>query len=524
MEEERDGECELLLENSSETDSASLPRSRQHHAHPPLPGRSWWQVWRPVVGLCLTMAFIHCQPSEPYLTKYLRQDKNISEADLDSTVWPADTYAALVLLLPLGLAAEHFGCVPVILFGLCCRHVTRVLLLWGEGVGMMTLMQVTYAAATSSNAIIYAATYIAVEKKHYPRATAAVFSCGHVGNVVGSGIGELLVDVGKVQLKTLFYVSWMFTTFGTLAFVLLYAPAAPALAPAPAPAPRLTPTNRTLEIDSLTAIVLKGGGFRQLWKEMKVLYSSVRVRAWSAWWVFGYSQYYVIGNYYQNQFQNIDADAALGAAEIAIELSAVAGSMVPVLLSACFCFCCCSGGGGDGGGGGSDGGVGDGGAGGHHQPVLDCQINGGDNGAPIDAVAAVAVTPAVGRGRGRGRGGKSVIDIVAIACTTAAVGTVYLLSTKLQSSIYYSIFFNACGFGLNSAMFAYGSMVIAECISSPRHLLVFTANTFMALCLCSIVVSVGSLKGLSTDGYFVLAAGQEYAVALLATLSLLPFY
>lgn len=98
-----------------------------------------------------TQAFIHCQPSEPYLTKYLRQDKNISEADLDSKVWPADTYAALLFLLPFGLAAEHFGCIPVVIFGLLCRQATRVLLLWGEGVGMMVLMQVTYAAATGSN-------------------------------------------------------------------------------------------------------------------------------------------------------------------------------------------------------------------------------------------------------------------------------------------------------------------------------------------------------------------------------------
>jgi len=61
-------------------------------------------------------------------------------------------------------------------------------------------------------------------------------------------------------------------------------------------------------------------------------------------------------------------------------------------------------------------------------------------------------------------------------------------------------------------------LAIADCIPSPRHLLVFTANTFAALCLSTIIVSAGSVTDLSTDGYFLAAAGQEFAVALLALL------
>lgn len=60
--------------------------------------------------------------------------------------------------------------------------------------------------------------------------------------------------------------------------------------------------------------------------------------------------------------------------------------------------------------------------------------------------------------------------------------------------------------------------VIAECAPSPHHLLVFTANTFAALCVSTVVVSAGAAQKLSTDGFFVVAAGQEYAVALFATL------
>ena len=298
-----------------------------------------------------------------------------------------------------------------------------MLLLWGDGVGTMVLMQVAYAAATGANAIIYAATYTAVEKRQYPKATAAVFSCGHIGNVVGSGIGELLIDVGKVPLKTLFYFSWAFTTAGLAAFVLLYtrAPEPPPPSPPPPPPPLawssspLSPSPstaaRTPGPGSMAAVAMQNG-MGQLWRELKVLYRVPRVRGWSAWWVLGYSQYYVIGNYYQNQFQNIDPTAPLGAAEIGIELSAVVGSVAPVVLLAC----------------------------------RGCTRSGsrGPNGA-VGAVADVGV--------------KRVAEIAVVAASTAGLGTVYLLSTKLQSSISFSIFFNAVAFGVHSGLFAYASMV-----------------------------------------------------------------
>ena len=37
------------------------------------------------------------------------------------------------------------------------------------------------------------------------------------------------------------------------------------------------------------------------------------------WWVLGYSANYIIGNYFQNQFSDVDPDAKLGAAAIGME-------------------------------------------------------------------------------------------------------------------------------------------------------------------------------------------------------------
>jgi len=97
--------------------------------------------------------------------------KDISEADLDTYVWPSDTYASLVFLLPLGAVAEVVGYRAVIFAGLICRQLTRVVLIYGEGLHLMVLMQVTYAAASGANTIIYALVYTLVGRDEFARST-----------------------------------------------------------------------------------------------------------------------------------------------------------------------------------------------------------------------------------------------------------------------------------------------------------------------------------------------------------------
>jgi len=99
-----------------------------------------------LVRLCLVGFFVNCQPSEPFLTRYLIEEKGLTEAQLDNEVWPVDTYAMLLFLLPMGLFAELWSYRGVIVGGVLCRQVTRVLLLFGEGLRAMQVMQ-AYASS-----------------------------------------------------------------------------------------------------------------------------------------------------------------------------------------------------------------------------------------------------------------------------------------------------------------------------------------------------------------------------------------
>ena len=144
-----------------------------------------------LAALAAVSFLINCQPSEPFLSQYLVEDKNLTTAQLDSRVWPVDTYGAFLFMLPAGVLAESIGYRRVILLGLLCREATRLLLLFGEGVPAMAFMQLTYAAATCVNTVYWAYVYMALPPSCFGRGTAVVMSAWHGGNVLGSLVGQV---------------------------------------------------------------------------------------------------------------------------------------------------------------------------------------------------------------------------------------------------------------------------------------------------------------------------------------------
>ncbi len=172
-----------------------------------------------VLALVLSMPgfFFNFQPSEPFLTRFLLESKNLTSSQLDLLVWPADVYASLAFQLPVGLCAEVVGYLPTIFVGLLFREATRVILIWGTGVGAMVAMQVTYAAGHAVNAIFFSLPFVFLPPSDEARATAVAMQHGmyHLGNLLGSGLAQILVSTGAVvDLTVLFYISWAATTTG----------------------------------------------------------------------------------------------------------------------------------------------------------------------------------------------------------------------------------------------------------------------------------------------------------------------
>lgn len=265
--------------------------------------------WAYIFAVCSLGFFVNCQPSEPYLTIYLEDVKNITDQNLEQYVWPADTYSTFVALPLVGVLAEVFGYRAVIAGGLACREVTRLLLIFGQGVGFMVATQVTYAAATSVNVIYFAYVYTVFEKVDYQRATACIHAAYHFGNALGSGAGQLLVTYAHWPLLHLFYFSFAMTTVGALCFVFVL------------------PKPRHPAPPSLARMFMEDGP-RLAWRQLRDLYNA-RVLQWTLWWLLGFSMQQIISNYYAIQFTERDKNGAYGLVELAMELGASVGSLAP---------------------------------------------------------------------------------------------------------------------------------------------------------------------------------------------------
>jgi MFS family permease len=267
-----------------------------------------------IIGLCSLGFFVSCQPSEPYLTQYLRTDKNITEDQLDNTVWPYDTYGFFVFLLPAGILAELVGYRGVILLGLVCREATRVVLLYAQGVTWMATMQLTYALASATNQVYFAFVYMIMEPDTYQSSTSYVRASYCIGDFVGSITGQLLVKYTAVRshLQVLFYISWACTTLGLASFV-WFVPHPTKKAPA-----------------SLSQIMLTKGTCGVV-NEIIVLYSKPRMKILLLWWLVAFSSNNIFGNYFQNLLLDLNPDADFGVVEALMGLFGAFGAMLLTL-------------------------------------------------------------------------------------------------------------------------------------------------------------------------------------------------
>eukprot|EP00466_Bigelowiella_natans_P008650 jgi/Bigna1/145350/aug1.98_g20058 len=147
---------------------------------------------RVLLGLCLVGFFVNCQPSEPFLTRFLIENKGLTEKQLDNTMFryvdsqvfrDYGSECAGIILQFSKFSLRRYR--RVVLVGLLCREATRVILIFANGVFMMAVMQLTYAAATCANTVYYAYAYQVVAPSKFVRTTGYMRAAYHGGNVAG---------------------------------------------------------------------------------------------------------------------------------------------------------------------------------------------------------------------------------------------------------------------------------------------------------------------------------------------------
>lgn len=291
----------------------------QHNSDVEVTDEQLWDGWMWRV-FCISVVgwWVNCQPSEPYLTKYMEEVKGLTDDEINLRVWPTNTACMLAFYIPAGLLAERIGYWRVILLGLCFREATRMLLIWGQGINNMIAMQVTYSGAMACTTALYTSVLLVVPKARAAHASACVYFMYHFGNVIGSAVGEGVYTATE-NLTLLFYISWACTSVGTIWFFVMF--------------PKLPPKKPI----SFRSFFQNFSGRSCLDKvengTSQLVSFSDPVKIWAVAAVFSFGATVIWGNYYQMAFYVIDEAAKFGILEMCLEACNALGSVTPLLIA-----------------------------------------------------------------------------------------------------------------------------------------------------------------------------------------------
>lgn len=154
----------------------------------------------------LDISSTHCKETRCY--------KHFTEDQVNNDIYPWSTYAYLPFLFTLGPFAEIFSYRAAILFGILGRVLTRVLLLYGESLTAMQLMQVAYSLGSAAEDVFSAYVYYVVPLETYQDATSVIKAAQLVASVLAGILGDALVVKAHASLKTLMWISASFVWTG----------------------------------------------------------------------------------------------------------------------------------------------------------------------------------------------------------------------------------------------------------------------------------------------------------------------
>lgn len=118
---------------------------------------------------------------------------------ITNEILPVWTYSYLVLLLPVFILTDYVRYKPVIVLQGMSFIVTWLLLLFGQGVTIMQLVEFVYGLVSATEVAYYAYIYSVVSPEHYQKVSGYCRSVTLVAYTVASVLAQLLVSLANVS-------------------------------------------------------------------------------------------------------------------------------------------------------------------------------------------------------------------------------------------------------------------------------------------------------------------------------------
>ncbi|CAK6448301.1 unnamed protein product [Pipistrellus nathusii] len=289
-------------------------------------GHSWIY---PTVILCLFGFFSMMRPSEPFLIPYLSgPDKNLTSTEITNEILPVWTYSYLLLLLPVFILTDYVRYKPVIVLQGISLITMYLLLLFGQGVRAMQVVEFVYGIVTATEVAYFAYIYSVVSSEHYQKVSGYCRSIMLVAYTAASVLAQLLVSLAKISyfyLNVICLVSvsvaFLFSLFLPMPKKSMFFHAKPRkearrpLSINTGLGEGATPGRHEEKPTSETATTSGSLGagqlsspkpenvarrvFVQWFQDLKECYSSKRLLYWSLWWALSTAGFNQVCNYVQ---------------------------------------------------------------------------------------------------------------------------------------------------------------------------------------------------------------------------------
>ncbi|XP_008688786.2 thiamine transporter 2-like [Ursus maritimus] len=292
------------------------------------PSHSW--VF-PTVNLCCFGFFSMMKPSEPFVVPYLAgPDKNISLSMITNEIFPIWTYSYLALLLPVFVLTDYVRYKPVIILQGISFIVTWLLLVFGQGLRAMQVLEFFYGMVSATEVAYYAYIYSVVSPEHYQKVSGYCRSVTLVAYTAASVLAQLLVSLASLSYFHLNVISLASVSVAFLFSLLLPMPKKSMFFHAKSSTEVQKPPNKNVALDGPSKVNAPGGEekptseiptisgnldggpvsspmprnvvwsvFVQWFRDLKECYSSKRLFYWSLWWAFSTAGFNQVLNYVQ---------------------------------------------------------------------------------------------------------------------------------------------------------------------------------------------------------------------------------
>lgn len=255
--------------------------------------------------------FKELKPSESFLTPYLTNatdGKNFSLSEVNQDIYPYWTYSYLVAALFVFLFTDLMRYNPIILIEAIFYLITRVLLIWGNTLDSMKLMQVVYGVATATEVGYYSFIYPAVPFKYHVLLTGPVRAAVLFGRSISSFLGQGLFSSGVLNYYGLNYFSLVSVIIACIFAFMLPWYFTPPCGPNKnnhvtiqgEDGEGIVPPNSCIDWfkDTVTNQVVT----------FKRFYFRPSLLKWSLWWAFAMCGVLQVGNYVQSLWKAILID------------------------------------------------------------------------------------------------------------------------------------------------------------------------------------------------------------------------